>query len=128
MGLLRYLGRRDSRSAAAGPSPRAVEIRELRERDEEILAHLRHHGGNVSLAAAELDVPLKRVERLKAAAGIPTERVMVRYGDRTSTREAVRASLVRNGGNVKRAVRETGVPESTIRHWRDEWGIAPFRA
>jgi transposase-like protein len=29
--------------------------------------------------------------------------------------------LTANDGNVKRTSRETGVPENTVRRWRDEW-------
>jgi hypothetical protein len=41
-------------------------------------------------------------------------------GARTRERQAVAESLARTNGNVKRTVRETGVPESTVRRWRDE--------
>jgi hypothetical protein len=46
---------------------------------------------------------------------------------RTSTqRQAVIEALIANDGNVKRTVRETGVPETTVRRWRDEEGIPPL--
>jgi transposase-like protein len=35
------------------------------------------------------------------------------------------AMLTANEGNVSRTVRETGVPASTIREWRDEWKDNP---
>lgn len=34
---------------------------------------------------------------------------------------AVYVALAANEGNVKRTARDTGVPISTIRRWRDEW-------
>jgi transposase-like protein len=34
---------------------------------------------------------------------------------------AVYVALASNEGNVKRTARDTGVPVSTIRRWRDEW-------
>lgn len=36
-------------------------------------------------------------------------------------RAAVYAALAGNDNNVKRTARETGVPENTVRRWRDEW-------
>jgi len=33
----------------------------------------------------------------------------------------VYVTLMTNEGNVKRTARETGMPESTVRRWRDEW-------
>jgi transposase-like protein len=33
----------------------------------------------------------------------------------------VYVSLTTNGGNIKATARETNVPESTVRRWRDEW-------
>src|SRR6266853_888177 len=33
--------------------------------------------------------------------------------------------LTANGGNVKRAARESGYPENTVRRWRNEFRINP---
>ena len=33
----------------------------------------------------------------------------------------VYVALASNDGNVKRTARETGVPEATVRRWRDDW-------
>lgn len=41
------------------------------------------------------------------------------YGDADQAR--VYVALQANDGNVKRTARETGVPESTVRRWREEW-------
>lgn len=41
------------------------------------------------------------------------------YSDNDKAR--VYVCLRANGGNIKRTVRDTGVPASTIRHWRTEW-------
>jgi hypothetical protein len=41
-------------------------------------------------------------------------------------RACVFLSLAANRGNVKRTARETGVPESTVRLWRNERGLEPY--
>jgi transcriptional regulator of acetoin/glycerol metabolism len=45
---------------------------------------------------------------------------------RKARHEAARKALEDADGNVKRAARETGIPESTLRMWRNAWGIQPF--
>jgi transposase-like protein len=42
---------------------------------------------------------------------------------RLELREHVRLRLVQTDGNVKRTARETGVPEATVRRWRNAFGI-----
>jgi transposase-like protein len=42
-----------------------------------------------------------------------------RYTDEDKARVFV--VLGANDGNVKRTARETGIPENTVRRWRDEW-------
>lgn len=49
-----------------------------------------------------------------------------RKAQRESQRQLVREALVANGGNVKRTARDTGVPETTVRRWRAQWGIEPY--
>jgi hypothetical protein len=45
---------------------------------------------------------------------------------RSTQRALVKECLLRNGGNVKRTVRETGIPESTVRRWKAESWPAPI--
>jgi len=37
---------------------------------------------------------------------------------------AVHNALTRNQDNVKRTARETGVPENTVRRWRNHWRVS----
>lgn len=83
---------------------------------------LRANGGNVALTARQLRMKKDKVKRIRDAFKIPRlrgtgERV---YGPRLIERCAVEAALKANGGNVKRTVRETGVPETTVRRWRGQ--------
>lgn len=44
---------------------------------------------------------------------------MATWNDEDKAR--VYVALAANDGNVKRTARETGVPENTVRRWRDDW-------
>lgn len=45
---------------------------------------------------------------------------------RKSRQTTARQLLSENGGNVKRTARDSGLPESTLRRWRQEWDIPAF--
>jgi transposase-like protein len=100
-------------------------IREQRGRAKtaEIRRHLLLTGGNVALTAHQLDVNVNRVREVKDEFGIEHDPELgpAVHGDRRAEQAAVRA-VFESGGSVKRAVRETGVPESTVREWRNRWG------
>lgn len=66
--------------------------------------------------------------------GLGTTRIAAEMGrrgfqissmDRAGERAAVHAALVRTGNNVKRTARETGVPASTVRRWKEEFEANP---
>jgi transcriptional regulator with PAS, ATPase and Fis domain len=95
-------------------------LREARKRNQKIQRRLRKNDGNVTQTAQELGESVKLVRQLRIAAGIPAYRgrPVVVTGCREIEKDAVRASLEASGGNVKRAARETGVPENTVRNWK----------
>jgi transposase-like protein len=97
-------------------------IRERSSTTDEIRRQLLLNGGSVSLTAAQLDVGVNRVRAVKDEFGIASDPSLnpPLHGDRSAEKAAVREAL-EAGASVKAAVRMTGVPESTIRRWRDEF-------
>lgn len=75
------------------------------------------------MADEELKVLLSRelVRKAKRTAE-KQARAVYRNARRNTALEALEAF----DGNVKRAARETGIPESTLRGWRKEWEIPAF--
>lgn len=55
-----------------------------------------------------------------------TVRRQAREQYRETRREQALEGLKRNRGNVKKTARETGIPISTLRGWRDQFGIPAF--
>jgi transposase-like protein len=80
--------------------------------------------GNLAATARTFGVKRERVRRLRALHEIPTSIGVLperrRQGAREDERAQVAAVLAATGGNVKRAVAETGVAESTVRRWKTE--------
>lgn len=101
---------------------RREEVGSLRRQRQAIRRRLEATNGNVGLTAREFGVSCKLVKRLLDFHGLPvnTSTGPRIYGARTEARQAVAECLARTGGNIKRTVRETGIPESTVRRWRDE--------
>lgn len=105
-------------------TPYGEALKQLRKENASIRRRLRRNGGNATLTAKELGYTVERVRRIKANAGIETDRSLwpaVR-GAREVEKLAV-LGILESGGSVKRAARETGVPESTVRSWRNTWGL-----
>lgn len=117
------------RLAKENPRSQARRVAEeaLRQRHRLIVERLELHGANVAAVARELGLKWWQVRAVRDAEGMGIfvgagPRVT---GDRMIERTAVAAALARSEGNVKRVVRETGVPETTVRRWKPElWSPA----
>jgi hypothetical protein len=100
-----------------------VELREL------VRLRLSQTAGNVKRTARETGVPEATVRRWRNEFGIaplmvvPYDYTRREVGRPEQERELIRTTLLATDGNVRRTARETGIPESTVRLWRNAFGI-----
>lgn len=100
--------------------------KELRRERQAIVRRLRRNGGDRARTAREMGVARSLVHELARLHNIPASDRSGRHISQQSTvgqarLAAVLEALARNRGNVKRTAREVGVPESTVRTWRDRY-------
>jgi transposase-like protein len=102
--------------------------REHRNAERELVREtLLANGGNARRTAEEFGLSTTTVRRWAIEFGFQPSRPGPNPADRRDEREHVRATLTTNGGNVKKAARDTGPPEATVRRWREEFEIEPLR-
>jgi|SRR5579862_5563592 len=100
---------------------RELATREREHREAFIAEVLVENGSNVARTARELGLRREVVERIRRKFGLPENRAAGPRldGVRQIEKDAVFAALAETGDNIKATVRLTGVPESTVRRWRD---------
>jgi transcriptional regulator of acetoin/glycerol metabolism len=109
-------GSGESRARAEQSAAYQRGMRLVRQEYGKMLDALLAKGGDVARTAAELGTDPQHVRWVKIHS--------LRGADRAypeAAKAEVRGVLEAHGGNVKRTARETGVPVTTVRQWRDEW-------